>query len=65
MSCVDHIKTKPKLFSQVETAKLLGGISLRTLWTLTNAGKIRCIRIGRLVKFSESDIDDYIAKSRS
>lgn len=64
MSYVDFVETKRKLFSNIETAKLLG-ISLRTLWTLTNSGQIKCVRIGRLVKFSDADIDAYIEKARS
>jgi excisionase family DNA binding protein len=53
-----------KLFSSKETSEIVG-ICPRLLWTLANQGKIRSIKIGRLVKFSEEDINAFIDAHRS
>jgi excisionase family DNA binding protein len=39
-------------------------ISERTLWTLTNTGAIRSIKIGRAVRYVLLDLQDYIARLR-
>ncbi|QDT51690.1 Helix-turn-helix domain protein [Symmachiella dynata] len=39
-------------------------ISPRTLWSLTAAGKIPHIRIGRSVRYAIDDLQDWIAKRK-
>lgn len=41
-----------------EAARLLS-ISERTLWTLTNQGAIKCIRVGRAVRYSLSSLETF------
>ena len=36
------------------------GISTKTLWTLTVGGKIPCIRLGKLVRYSPAALQDWI-----
>lgn len=47
-----------------EAARLLG-ISPRTLWTLTDGGRIKAVRIGRLVKYDPRDLLAFIDASKS
>ena len=48
-----------KLYSPEEAADLLG-ISLRTMRTTIKRGEIRHIRIGRLVRISDGDLQTFI-----
>jgi excisionase family DNA binding protein len=43
-----------------EAAKALG-ISERTLWTLTKAGRIACVRVGRAVLYSIETLRVFLA----
>jgi excisionase family DNA binding protein len=52
----------PLLVSPREAAKLLS-VCEKTLWTLTKAGQIPVVRIGRAVRYSMDDLRDWIKKS--
>jgi len=41
------------------------GVSVRTVQRLTKAGELRCVRIGRQIRFRLEDILAYERKSRS
>lgn len=49
----------PLLVDAKEAARQLG-ISPRTLWTLTDEGRIKAARIGRLVKYDPRDLLAFI-----
>ncbi len=55
---------QPKLLTPRQTASYLN-ISERKLWNLTNDGSIPCIRIGRAVRYSVSDLDSWIDSQRT
>ena len=55
--------TKQLLLTPNEAAKLLT-VSPRTLWDLKEAGKIRSIRINRLVRYDPQDLVAYIEKQK-
>lgn len=48
------------LLSAKETAAALG-VSQRTLYNLTRAGKLPAVRIGRRVLYRPADVEAYIA----
>ena len=52
----------PLLISAVQAAKELG-ISPRSLWTLTQAGTIPFIQLGRRVMYSPSSLQDWVTKN--
>lgn len=52
-----------KLLKPDAVADLLG-ISPRTLWTITNAGDIPCIRIGRCLRYDEADLAAWIERKK-
>ena len=53
----------PKLLSAREAAKALS-LSERTLWQRTSPhGPIPAVRIGRLVRYVPSDLDEWIRKN--
>ena len=54
---------KPLLLTPNEAAKMLC-ISARTLWDLKENGKIRSIRINRLVRYDPQDLIAYIEKQK-
>jgi excisionase family DNA binding protein len=57
-------ETLPRLLlSPRETAKMLS-VCEKTLWTLTKAGEIPAVRIGRAVRYSMDDLHQWI-ESRS
>ena len=55
---------EPKLLSVKEVAGMLG-ISQRTVWSMTNAGEIPCVRIRKRVLYRFSHIQHYIEKKTS
>jgi excisionase family DNA binding protein len=52
------------LLKPAEAAKLLQ-IGERTLWRLTDAGEIPCIRIGRSVRYDPADLRVWIAAKKN
>lgn len=53
-----------RLLDAKETAALLH-ISKRTLWTLTNRGDVRHLRIGRAVRYDPVDLRAWIQKEKA
>ncbi len=49
----------PMLLTTIDAAKMLA-ISPRSLWTLTRAGTICCIRLGRSVRYDPQDLRKFI-----
>ncbi len=47
-----------------QAAKSLG-ICEKTLWTLTQTKEIRCIRIGRVVRYDPADLREWINRKKS
>jgi excisionase family DNA binding protein len=47
-----------------EAARMLG-VSPRTLWTLTSEGRIRPVRIGRLVRYSHDTLRQFCADAEA
>jgi excisionase family DNA binding protein len=54
----------PTLWTSREAAKALA-ISPRKLWDLTNRNVIRCVRIGRSVRYDPQDLRTYIDTQKS
>ncbi len=54
----------PLLLNARDAARMLA-ISERTLWGLTAAGEIACIRFGRAVRYSVDDLRAFVARARS
>ena len=54
---------EPLLLKVDEAARKLT-ISPRTLWSLTRDGKIRSIRINRLVRYDPQDLLAYIERQK-
>lgn len=52
------------LLSSKEAAKLLS-ISERTLFTITSAGQLPCIRIMGAKRYSRSDLERFIEQQRT
>ncbi len=53
-----------RLLKSKEAANYLC-ISERTLWNLQNEDKIKVVRIGRLIRFDPSDLDEFIVQSKT
>lgn len=53
---------KEKLMGVLETSQMLGGLHPNTVYKMAKHGVIPFIKIGRLVKFRESDILAWIKK---
>jgi excisionase family DNA binding protein len=51
------------LLTPMQAAKALT-VSQRTLWQLKTDGKIRCIRINRLVRYDPKDLLAYIERQK-
>ncbi|NLX22939.1 MAG: helix-turn-helix domain-containing protein [Phycisphaerae bacterium] len=52
------------LWSPRQAAKSLS-ICERTLWSLTSEGQIRCIRIGRIVRYDPADLRAWIDRKKA
>jgi excisionase family DNA binding protein len=55
---------KPLLLTAREAAKALR-ISERKLWQMTKDGKVRCIRLGRAVRYAWSDLLGLVDRLKS
>lgn len=51
----------PKLLLTAREAAASLSISERSLWSLTNQGILRCVRIGRSVRYAVDDLREFIA----
>lgn len=56
--------TPPSMLLTAREAAAFLRISERKLWSLTKAHEIRCVRIGRAVRYSPDDVEAYIATHR-
>jgi excisionase family DNA binding protein len=52
-------ETAPVLITSEEAARLLT-ISQRKLWELTKAGKVPCLRIGRVLRYDPRDLTQWV-----
>ena len=52
-----------QLLKALDAAKALA-ISPRKLWGLTQSGEIKCVRIGRAVRYAPEDLAAFIAAKR-
>jgi excisionase family DNA binding protein len=53
---------RPLLITRDEAAALLT-ISPRKLWSMTNAGQVPCIRMGRTVRYCPSALREWVERS--
>jgi excisionase family DNA binding protein len=51
------------LLSTKDSCRVLGGISLRTLFRLIEANQLRPIRVGRRIFFSEDELKRFISEN--
>lgn len=58
------VDAPPPLLDSRGASKWLG-VSPRTLWSLTDSGRLRAVRIGRLVKYDPRDLLAFIDASKS
>lgn len=47
-----------------EVARLLGGVTVRYVWTLISTGELQSFKLGRRRMVAKTDIDAFIAKLR-
>lgn len=57
------IEKETLLLSARDAARQLA-ISEKTLWTLTKAGRVPAIRIGRAVRYARADLLAFIEQAR-
>jgi excisionase family DNA binding protein len=53
-----------ELLTRADVCEVLG-IGPTKLWTLTASGELPVVRIGRVVRVSRQDLDDFIRRHRS
>lgn len=53
-----------KLLKSKQAAEYLC-ISERTLWNLQKSGKIKIVRMGRLIRFDPTDLDKFIEEAKT
>jgi excisionase family DNA binding protein len=51
---------KDELVSYEEAARILGGVSLVTIWRLARAGQLEQVKIGSRTMFRRSDLDALV-----
>lgn len=56
-----HAPTTDRLLRVAEAAEFLA-ISPRTVWTLTNSGRLECVRVGKNVRYSPAALLAFVAK---
>ena len=61
---VEAKSLKPLLVAASDAARLLC-VSERTLWSLSNRGNLRSVRIGRRRLYDPSDLADFIHRQKT
>lgn len=63
MTALDFPK---RLYSRTETAKILGisSSAILAMWALRKTPKLPYVRIGKMIRYLEEDILDFISKNR-
>ncbi len=56
---------EPSLLVDSREAARLLCLCERSVWTLTKAGKLRAIRVGRSVRYSRQTLLDYIRRAEA
>lgn len=56
--------TKCRLMKSTQAASYLA-ISERTLWNLQKCGRIKSVRMGRLIRFDPADLDEFIEQAKT
>jgi excisionase family DNA binding protein len=54
----------PRLLITPREAAFALSISTRKLWSLTNAGHIPSVRLGRAIRYSPADLENWIREQR-
>lgn len=57
-------EVKARLMKCRDAAKYLC-ISERTLWTLQDEGKVRAVKMGRLIRYDQADLDLFIEQCKN
>lgn len=60
----DNNQTERLLLKPDEAAAALS-ISPRLLWSLTKKGRIKCLRVGRVVRYDPRDLIDWIDQQKN
>src|SRR5262249_11698010 len=63
-SDLEGVTASPRLLLRLPEAAKALAISERTLWGMTKRGEIRCVRIGRSVRYSPLDLQGWIAAQK-
>ena len=58
------IAPAPRLLLRPADAAEVVGLSERLLWSLTKAGKIPVLRIGRATRYALKDLEEWIERQR-
>ena len=58
-----HAHVQPLLLRPLEAAAALT-IGKRKLWELTNCGEIPHVRIGRMVRYHQDDLEEWVQQKR-
>ena len=56
--------TRPLLDAE-EAGKLLGGIPKFTVLQMARDGRLPCLRVGKHVRFSPAELEDWLSEHRS
>lgn len=54
-------EAEPLAVDAQTAAKMLGGISPRSLWSLKASGALPCVRVGRRVLYRVADLHEFLA----
>ena len=57
--------TVPRLLISPREAAQALAVSPRKLWSLTNSGEIRSVKIGRLVRYDPADLAAWIESNKT
>jgi excisionase family DNA binding protein len=60
-----HVAIADKVLLTVAEAAALLSISVRTLWTLTENGYVRCVRIGNLKRYRRAALEAWAESEES
>ena len=64
MKMTTQTPDKPLLLRPRDAARMLA-LSERTLWSLTQAGLLPCVRVGKAVRYDPADLAEWVQKAKA
>ena len=63
-TCLPALRHQCHGFCSARSKRLALAISPRLLWSMTRQGQIRCLRLGKAVRYDPNDLSEWINRAK-